>query len=333
MFKKKNRSEEKVEVKVVSPEEDKKKLNESLDTIELKKTNDEKPFGEAIEEERGNIFKIYKKTRVKNNIIMVATVAIFAAATILIMRQELWGKIVGGVALGGVVIFLLIHYLLTKNLFPDTTKKYIRFFMVNSDNYVLENSEINEAKLLFEKRYAVADVLADRVYKDVIDSASRNIIEAKYKENPFQFGELALYKAGAKRYQKSVIFVGKYLSFENKLHFKDRYIVNIKGEKDIDVPNDIEDLKVLCEQNRFVIYGPEGADYEKDLGKELIENLKSIECVGSLLNVNIVFWAGHTSAYLSYDDKIVAIPFDHAVEVEPYNQLKKNLNEILEILG
>ena len=71
---------------------------------------------------------------------------------------------------------------------------------------------------------------------------------------------------------------------------------------------------------------------ERDLGKDLIENLKSIECVGSLLNVNIVLWAGHTAVYLSYDDAIVAIPFDKAIQPESYHQLKKNITDVLEIL-
>ena len=128
------------------------------------------------------------------------------------------------------------------------------------------------------------------------------------------------------------MFVGKYLSTGNKLHFEDRYIINIKGEKDTDLPTDKDDLVELINQNRFVVYGKEGANPEKDLGKDLLDNLKSIDCTGALLNVNVVLWAGHTACYLSYDDSIVAIPFDKEIDTKSYAQLKKNISEVLEIL-
>lgn len=323
---------ENVEVKESTPEEEQKKLEKSLDLIPLCKEKPQEDFATAIEKERSNIFVVYKKARRNNNIIMVFTVLVFVGSMILITLKQLWATILGGCLIGAALIFLIVHYILTRNLFPNTTKKYIRFFMETADNYVFDIENVYDQKLYFEKRYAVADTLSDKLYKDVVDVASRNIVTGTYKEKPFECGELALYKAGAKRYQKSVIFVGKYLTMENNLHFEDRYVIRIKNEKDLDAPNGIDDLVVLHEQNNFVIYGKEGAKFERDLGKELIENLKSIDCVGALLNVNIVFWAGHTSAYLSYDDSIVAIPFEQELKAESYQQLKKNIGDILEIL-
>ena len=263
---------------------------------------------------------------------MVITVVVFVASFIMFVNLGNIGKIIGGVAIGVALVFLIVHYILTRNRFPNTTKKYIRYFMEHSDNYIFDINDVHDQKLYFEKRYVVSDVLQDRCYKDVIDTASRNIVSGTYKEKPFECGELALYKAGAKRYQKAVIFVGKYLTAANNLHFPERYIIQIKAVNETDKPNDIEDLVILHEQNNFVIYGKEGANFEKDLGKELLDNLKSIECTGALLNVNIVLWAGRTTAYLSYDDSIVAIPFDKAIVPESYAQLKKNISEVLEIL-
>lgn len=331
---KKPKVESNVEVKIENPEEEQKKLEKSLDLIPLCREKSETPYNEQVENERKNIFKVYKKARTENNIIMVITVLVFIASMILMVTPETksWGTIAGGVAIGVVIVFLIVHYILTRNLFPNTTKNYIRYFMEHTDNYIFDIENVYDQKLYFEKRYAIADVLQDRCYKDVIDTASRNIVTGTYKEKPFECGELALYKAGAKRYQKAVIFVGKYLTAENKLHFPERYIIQIRAFNETDKPNDIEDLVVLHEQNNFIVYGKEGANFEKDLGKELLDNLKSIECTGALLNVNIVLWAGRTAAYLSYDDSIVAIPFDKEIVPESYAQLKKNISEVLEIL-
>lgn len=326
------KKEKKAEVKIVTPEEDQKKLEESLDLVELVKEKEEGSFDENVEKERANIFAIYKKARVQNNIIMVITVVVMIASLIFMTQFPTWGPIVGGVLIGAAFIFLVVHYILTKNLFPNTTKKYIKYFIKTVDDYVFDIKGVSEQKLYAEKRYALSDTLGDKVYKDVIDCASRNIVSFKYQNKDVEVGELALYKQGAKKLQKAVLFVGKYMSLKNDMHFEDRYIVTIKGETETDLPNDIEDLVVLSEQNKFIIYGKEGAKFEKDLGKELIENLKSIECTGALVNVNIVFWAEHTAVYLSYDDSIVAIPFDKKINKDSYVQLKKNITELLEIL-
>lgn len=332
MAKKKVTNEE-VKEKEITPEEDQAKLNASLDVINFKKECSEKPFNEAVEEERKNIFVTYKKARTQSNIIMAVVVVIMVASLVVMVNfKNTWGPIAGGVAIGVTLVFLIVHYILTRNLFPNTTKKYIRFFMINSDNYVFDDENMHEQVLYFEKRYSNSDSLPDKVYQDVIDTASRNIVTAKYKEEPFECGELALYKAGAKRYQKAVIFVGKYLTLANSLHFEDRYVIRISGEKDTDAPNAIDDLVSLHKQNNFEVFGKEGANFERDLGKDLVNNLKSIDCTGALLNVNIVFWAGHTAVYLSYDDSIVAIPFDKELSVGSYQQLKKNIKDILEIL-
>ena len=331
---KKQNVDSEVEIKIENPEEEQKKLDKSLDLIPLCREKSDTPYHEEVENERKNIFKVYKKARTENNVIMVITVLVFVASMILMVTPETksWGTIAGGVAIGVVIVFLIVHYILTRNLFPNTTKNYIRYFMEHTDNYIFDIENVHDQKLYFEKRYVVSDVLQDRCYKDVIDTASRNIVSGTYKEKPFECGELALYKAGAKRYQKAVIFVGKYLTAANNLHFPERYIIQIKAVNETDKPNDIEDLVILHEQNNFVVYGKEGANFEKDLGKELLDNLKSIECTGALLNVNIVLWAGRAAAYLSYDDSIVAIPFDKAIVPESYAQLKKNISEVLEIL-
>ena len=317
----------------VSPEEEQKKLDQSLDLIYLCQEKSEVPFNEAVEEQRKNIFVTYKKANTKNNIIMVGVVIVMIVSLVLFVNFPGWGQITGGVLIGCAILFLIINFILTKNLFPNTTKNYIKFFLTTSDNYVFDIPEVKDQKLYFEKRYAMSDVLGDRAYKDVIDIASRNIVSATYKGHGFECGELALYKAGAKRNQKAVIFVGKYLSLQNDLHFEDRYIIQIKnGEKETDAPTDIEDLVQLHAQNNFVVYGKEGRNFEKDLGKELVNNLKSIECVGALVNANFVFWAGHTAAYLSYDDTIAAIPFDKEIVTASYTQLKNNIRSVLEIL-
>ena len=120
---------------------------------------------------------------------------------------------------------------------------------------------------------------------------------------------------------------------KNNLDFEGRYIAVVrKAENPLDLPTDIEDLKELETDGLFTLYGPEGADYKKDLGEALLSKIKNLRCDSSLVNYNILFWAGRTSAYISYDDAIVAIPYDKPINKEAYFKLKENVKEIIEVL-
>ena len=317
----------------VSPEQDKAKLEASLDVINLDQNETLDSFAESIEKSREDFYTTFSKQRRISNLLIPIVGIIMAASLVMFMAvSQIWGKIVGGVLIGVTLVGMVVFFIVTKNKLPRKSQDYLRNFSLTSNNYLVSKNEVSDARLLFKKRFAVADFLPDRVYKDVVDIASRNIVEFKYKDHNITLGEAALYKAGEKRNRKELLFVGRYLSFANDLHFEERYIINIKRKEAVDLPNDFEDLVILKEQNNFAIYGKEGANFTKDLGKDVISNLMSIDCKDSLLNVNIVVWAGHTACYLSYDDSIVAIPLDKKLNPAAYQQLKKNIFDILEIM-
>ena len=331
-MKKKEENQEKVKV-IDSTGENPETISENPNLIALSKVEPDKPFDEVVEEERKKLFKVYKSTTTRNNIIMVIVVAIFIGAFIAITRGQI-GQIIGWVLVGVTVAGLFVYYFLTRNLYPNTSKRYFHAFWKATNEYLFNQEDVSNCQIDSSEKYQLPDILADKAYKDILDIASRNIVHGQFKAKPFTFGELALYRAGLKKRSREVVFVGRHLSLENNLKIEGRYIVNIKsGEKPLDLPTDIDDLKPVVEQNNFVIYGLEGSNPEKDLGKELIESLKSIECTGALLNVNVVFWAGRTACYLSYDDAIVAIPFEKPINVPAYQALKKNIEDMFDILA
>lgn len=327
----KSKKVEKAKVVVVNEDEER-KLAESLETVALKDPETLESFYQKLEQNRTDFYKAYNSQRRVSNILMpVAGIAMAGSLVLFVGIKELWGKIAGGVLIGVTLVGMILYYILTRNRLPNKSKEYIRNFALLSDNYVFNHQDYTKKRVLFKKHYGLSDFIPDRVYKNIIDLASRNIVEVEYKGHAVQVGEAALYKQGAKKHQKALLFVGKYMSFSNDYHFEDRYIINIKGDKSTDLPDDIEDLVVLKEQNRFVVYGKEGSKPEKDLGKDILNNLMSIDCKNSLFNVNVVIWAGHTAVYLSYDDGIVSIPLDKALNQSAYQQLKQNILQVLEI--
>ena len=328
---------EKAKVVVVdeplTEEQEKAKLEASLEVVQLEQNETLDSYSEKIEKGRDDFYKTFSKQRKISNLLIPIVGLIMAASFVMFLAvSEAWGKIAGGVIIGVTLVGMVIFYIITRNKLPGQSQAYLKNFAITSNSYLVSKQEVKEPRLLFKKRFAISDFLPDRVYKDIVDIASRNIVEFEYKGHAVQMGEAALYKKGEKKHQKQLLFVGRYLSFANDYHFEDRYIINIHKKEKVDLPTDFEDLVILKEQNNFAVYGKDGANYAKDLGKNIVNDLLSLDCNNALLNVNIVVWAGHTAVYLSYDDGIVSIPLDKKLDSSAYKQLKKNVLEILEIL-
>ena len=318
------------EVKVIDSTGEQKEENPNI--IELSREEPERPFYEITEEERRKLFKVYKSTSIRNNIIMFVVLAAFVGAFIAITRGEI-GQIIGWVLIGVTVAGLVTYYLITRNSYPKASKTYFYTFWKYSNEYLFNQEGFKDCKIDQTEKYEMAELLADRVYKDTTDIASRNIVRGLYNDKPFKFGEAALYRPGAKRNSKDVMFVGRHLSAENKLEFAGRYIVNIKrAEKPLDLPTDIDDLIVLLDEGTFIIYGEEGRDYKKDLGEELVKALKELPLEEGLININIAFWQGRTACYLSYEDSIVAMPFQNEINLKAYESEKKDIERLFNLL-
>ena len=303
------------------------------DVVEIEKlSSDAKPLVAEVEERRQLLFQAYTKTRKMSNFMMVAVVLVVVGAMALLMVNQDWSKIVGyslaGVALVGLVVFSI----LTKNKFPTQSKEYIRFVTTRIDQDIYNNTEFQDVKVDLNEKYTLTEVGLDKIYKDLVDIGSRNIVRGLYLGKGFSCGELALYstKDDGKRKVKAVAFIGKRLDLQNTLHFEGRYILSFQAEKPNDLPTDIDDLEKLHEDGNFTVYGPIGADYAKDIPAKYISELKKIKLEGNLLGLSVVLWAGHTGVYLSYDDPVVALPFDKPFDAEPQRAFKDHLLTVLD---
>lgn len=299
----------------------------------LDKNSSKEPLHEVVDAQRNGLFTLYRKTQRISNIMMVVAITCFVASFIMIAQKTKALTIIGWCIIALSLVGMLTFYIVTRNLYPNASKKYFAVFWKTTNEYLFSDDTFSECQIDTSMKYVISDVLADRVYKDVVDSASRNIVKGKYKDQSFTFGELAFYKSGAKKNSKEVLFVGRRLELMNDLHFEQRYIINIKGEKPMDLPTDIDDLTLVKEENGMTIYGPANGEIEKDLGKDFIKGLQHIRCIEPLVNVNIVLWPGHSIAYLSYDDSIVAIPFDKPINVKSYQTLKSDIKDMFELLA
>ena len=294
---------------------------------------DNKPYQVKIEEARKALFSSYTKQRRISNIIMFVVLAAIVGVMFMVMSNIQWLKIVGYSLGGAILVGMILYYVLTRKNFPNKTKEYITMVSNILREQQFDNNYSN-IKYDLDEKFAITDFASDGVYKDVAGINSRNIVRSEYKGHHVTYGEVALKRPEQKRQQVPPLFVGKYITLPNDLDFSGRFVIVLKNPKQpFDLPNAVEDLAVLEEKEDMVVYGPEGADIYKTLNGSFLSDLRKIKVENRLFNLNVVVWGGHSAAYLSYDDAIMAIPFEKPFDQQAFEQSIDDVNAIIKLLA
>ena len=292
-----------------------------------KPQEDATPYQETIENARLEFNKAYKKSRMVSYIMMgIVLLGAVAGVVLISMKGQVW-HIVGWSIIGVDVLGMILFYIISRSGMPNRTKEYIKTVNKELNIRNFSDGHFQEVYTDPKEKLELSDCISDSIYKDINNIASRNVINGKYDGRTFKVGDLGLYSGGGR--SRRSLFVGKYMSYPNDIHFQDRYIINIKGSQPVDLPDFIDDLKTLYQEGDITIYGKEGNNPTSDLGKEFLKKIKGIEVKEKLLNLNLVIWGGHSAAYASYDDDIMSLPFDKEFKDDANEQYRRNLMDIM----
>ena len=294
--------------------------------VQKEQSIEEKTYDVQIEEARVGLYKSYMLSRRISNILMFVIVGAIVGIMFLIISNVVALKITGYCLAGALLAGMIVYYLVTRKRFPNKTKEYVGLVSRLVNDQAFNNQGFEEIKSNPEEKLAMDDLAGDGVYTGASTINSRNVIHGVYKTHHFVYAEAALVRPSTRKQQVPPLFVGKYISIPNDLKFDGRFVLVFKNPKEpLDLPNAVEDLVALEEKEDFAVYGPEGAKYHDVINNKIISQLRKLELDSHLLNVNVVFWAGHTAAYLSYDDAIMSVPFDKPVNKEAYDKSFKDL--------
>lgn len=290
----------------------------------------------SIEEKRNLLLATYKKSRLMSRIFMIIVVALVIAAIIIVPQDGIVFKILGYSLAGVALAAMLVFYFKTKNIIPNHSRVYMKEVTKLINALVFAGDDFKELQVSPNKKLTRIELSVDRIYKEGIDIGSRNAIKGLYKDHQFEVTELAVYYPSENRKNaRSVGFLGKYIVLSNKLEFDGRYIFNYKASdeaKVVDQPNDTEDLEKIYDEDHIEVYGKDKKEMNSLFGTDFLKKLKEFEIGSPLLNLSLVIWGGHTAVYLSYDDSVTTLPFEHEFNQKPQEQYRGDLIRALDLL-
>ncbi len=286
----------------------------------------EKSYDRVIEDARKELYKSYTMSRRVSNILMFVVVAAIVGIMFLVINNNQVLKIVGYSLAGALLVGMILYYVLTRKNFPNKTKDYVALVSKTVNVEIFKNQEFDEINSNPDEKLGLDDLIGDGVYQEATGVNSRNIVRGTYKKHHFLYAEAALTRPSTRKQQVPPLFVGKYISLPNDLKFDGRFVLVFKNPKDpLDLPNAVNDLAVLEDKDDFMVYGPEGSNYRDVINNKVVSQLKKLQIGGHLLNVNVVFWSGHSAAYISYDDTIMSVPFDKPLDKAGFDQSFKDI--------
>ena len=264
---------------------------------------------------------------------MFVVLAAIVGIMFLIISNNQVLKIVGYCLAGALVVGMIVYYVLNRKKLPNKIKDYVPFVMRTLNDQIFSRQGFSEIKNDPEEKLAMDDLIGDAVYKDATGINSRNIVRGVYKGHHFLYAEAALTRPSSRKQQVPPLFVGRYISVPNQMKFDGRFIFAFKNPKSpVDLPNNIDDLVVLEDKDELTVYGLEGANYHDIIDNKILSQLKKLQIEGHLLNVNVVFWGGHTAVYLSYDDAILTVPFEKEFDKAAFEQTIVDLDICLDAI-
>ena len=292
----------------------------------------EKSFDVLIEEKRAPLYKTYQTSRKISNILTFVILAVSIGGMYLITGQQPWMPILGWCLLGAGVVGMLAFYFLNKRRFDKTTKEYIEFVNTTLNNATFADSAFSDIQVT-DGKIEVESIAGNGVYTNIVRVASRNIINGKYDDVSFKFAEAALFKREEGKKQPTVAaFVGKYFEAENNIKFGGNIVINIAREEPVDVPNALDTKAKLYTDDGLTIYGDEGCDFRAVIGEKFLGSVRKLKAEKHLLNLAFSIWEGHTFVFMSYDDDVIALPFDKPCNPEAFKSFVVDFKKVFNVI-
>ena len=316
---------EETPVEEVVQEEPKEESKDSAIEI-VKPTAEEDPYDVVVEKERTDIIAQSKRGNLLSTISIMIVLALSVAGVFTLTKIP----VLAYCLMGAAVLVLITFSIITRRIARPDAKGYIIKASTAINKYTFADNRFSEVFYDPTDKLELGDVSSDGVYQGLVRTASRNVVEGKFEGRSFKVCECALFNPNQGKKQDPA-FIGKYLTTTNDLHFEGRIIFISKGEKDADLPNDLDGLQQVVNEEKFYIYATD-EKVVKEIDKNFIKAIKNINVTGHLMNLTVVLWAGRSIVYASYDDATITLPFYEKYQADTAVKYRDDLIALLDAL-
>ena len=166
------------------------------------------------------------------------------------------------------------------------------------------------------------------IFKNVVEVNSRDLKKAKYHGYEFSIVDAAAQINNGKR--MTPVFVGKYIEAPTTYE-GGSILIYQKGDKRSIAPTNIDDLKLVFDNEKTAIYSNE-SDWEKVVNSKFKAALNKIKIDKTLIDIIIMMRNKKLYICMNYDDSLMILPLENQYNPFPNEEFKDDFEKILDFI-
>lgn len=294
-------------------------------------TSDEDALINEINTYREDYKKFYKKQKLNRTFITVGTLVFLTAGLVVFFLNKQIGDYATYIGIGIVLVALIASFILStvfKKKLETRARDYMKEYCNATNRYLFSNSEFDDVNIEANKQMDSRLFVDAHFYKNIRNTRSRNHVTLTYKNKVLTSADLAANILIKNR--TAPMFLGKYYDYECDYN-KDKFIIfQLKG-KELSKPlDDIDDLKVMENNKRFVIYSNDD-EYRKYLTNKVLTELLKFKIDNVLIDVIFSIHNGKVDLGIDYSDDFINIPVESNFKIDYVRRAKLDLDRVLNI--
>jgi len=304
-------------------------MEESISNLE----QDARDLTFLVNEERGKFAKFFKSFRFYNLIILLVVLAIVTVSVILLFPLGETGM---GLALA-IIITVLVTVIVYSKLMKRYTNKrgneYMAFYYKSVSDYVFKDLAVEGYKQDVANQLTFEDFYDAKIFKDITNAGSRNLVTYKIKNFDVKTADYAAYRQEGKK--NHMVFVGKLMIVDGLKPCNGRLLVyrrpSVEAIKEAVGPTDVDGLNLVIEDSNLLVYA-ENDEAKKYLKKSALDALRNFTQKLPFIDMTLSFINSKLTVAISYSDQLMVIPLPEPFEVEATTVLKHNIEDLHKFL-
>jgi hypothetical protein len=256
-----------------------------------------------VEANRLKFLKLFKKTKLINNIVL-GVIALGMGATFLWLLEQ--NMTLALIIVAILIIALFIYSRLVKKWLGKQTYAYIFNYYKTMDAFLYNDRPFEQIEVKEEQGFELEEIRALKVLKDEVSIISRNLVTGTIDNIPFALADAGVRVQKDKRIE--VAFFGKIVRFQAKERQSNHIIYHARRNDKLPLAPGLLDLKLIDSGDGIMVFGTD--EELPKAHKNILKHLNKLPLNEYLEDFTLVLFEDKGYLMLSYADAIMSVVYE-----------------------
>ncbi|MDY0015831.1 MAG: hypothetical protein RBS13_06435 [Bacteroidales bacterium] len=279
---------------------------------------------EKLETERQRFLKLFKTTKIVNNVVLTLIVLGMGATFLWLMERNLNLALI---IVAILIVVLFAYSRIVKSWLGRKAYEYIFAFYRNASSHFYGDTPFTDVEILEQDGFDFDEFVSLRVLSNETSIITRNKVIGKLDRRPF-----AVADAGVRVQKEKLIevaFFGKIFSFELDTPIEGHHIFHRFRDKE-GAKTFAEDFHLIEQEDGFT-YVSTLEKGTSSIKKATLKALDAFKLDDNLLDVTLVVKDAKAYLLLSYDEGIMNVVYEQPTKEESLNRFASDLKLISDL--